>query len=123
MKYEVRNPQVMFLTPGLKTIILKVSNNTGSDSISKVAYLNVLPSPQMPIVSSSKGTVLCDGDSTIISTDASSNYIWFRNNLPYSTSQTSFVFKEEAMFFVRVQGSNGCRIKSNELKLDVIDVI
>lgn len=117
MKYEVRNPQVMFLTPGLKTITLKVSNNTGTDSISKVAYLNVLPSPQIPVVSSSKGTVLCDGDSTLISTDATSNYIWFRNNLPFSTSQTSFVFKEEAMFFVRVHGSNGCRIKSNELKL------
>jgi PKD repeat protein len=41
--YTVRNPNVMFLTPGLKTIILKVSNAAGSDSMAKVAYINVLP--------------------------------------------------------------------------------
>jgi len=116
-KYQVRNPQVMFLSPGLKTITLKVSNETGTDSISRIAYINVLPSPQMPVVSSSKGTVLCDGDSTVISTDATNNFNWFRDNLLYPISQNTFTFKEEALFFVRVQGSNGCRIKSNELKI------
>jgi PKD repeat protein len=116
-RYQVRNPQVMFLSPGLKTITLKVSNETGTDSISRIAYINVLPSPQMPVVSSSKGMVLCDGDSTVISTDVTSNFNWFRNNLLYPVSQNTFTFKEEALFFVRVQGSNGCRIKSNELKI------
>jgi PKD repeat protein len=116
--YTVRNPNVMFLTPGLKTITLKVSNATGSDSMAKVAYINVLPSPQTPVVSSSNGKVLCDGDSTVISTDAASNYVWFRNNLIYNNPSTSFTFKEEALFFVRVQGTNGCRIKSNEISLE-----
>jgi len=117
LSYTIRNPQVKFLTPGLKTIYLKVSNAVGSDSISKLSYINVLPSPQVPVVSSSKGSILCDGDSTIISTDAASNYTWFRNNLVYNVAQDSFNYKEEALFFVRVQGTNGCRIKSNELNL------
>lgn len=116
--HTTKNPIVRFSSSGLKTIKLKVSNESGVDSIEKVAYINVLASPQVPVVSSSKGEVLCDGDSTTISTDASANYLWFRNNLLYNISQTSFVQKEEAEFFVRVTGSNGCRIKSNVLKIE-----
>ncbi|MCG9881062.1 MAG: T9SS type A sorting domain-containing protein, partial [Bacteroidia bacterium] len=116
--YTTKNPIVSFTSPGLKTIKLKVTNQSGSDSIEKVNYINVLPSPQVPVVSSSKGDILCDGDSTTISTDASSNFIWFKNNLQFNMTQTSFIQKEEAEFFVRVSGTNGCRIKSNLLKIE-----
>jgi PKD repeat protein len=116
--YSIRNPKVKFISAGLKTIMLWVKNASGEDSISKIGYINVLASPAAAAVSSSKGSVICDGDSSMISTDATSNFVWFKNNVLIVQTATSFYQKEEGLFFVRVTGTNGCRSKSNEVNVE-----
>jgi PKD repeat protein len=115
--YTVRSPQVKFLSAGTKTISLVVKNATGQDSFTRVAYINVLPSPAIPAITSSKGNAVCDGDSTLISTDAASNFVWYKNNLVFATSGPSFTTKEEGLYYVRVRGANGCWAKSQSLDL------
>jgi hypothetical protein len=117
MMYNVRSPRVKFLSPGAKTISLVVTNSVGSDSIARVAYINVLPSPTAPSLNSTKGSAICDGDSTVLSTDATSNFIWYRNQLNMNQALQSFTTKDEAIYFVRVMGANGCWAKSAELDL------
>lgn len=118
LTYTVRNPNVKFLTPGTKTIILVVKNSKGTDSIAKVDYITVLPSPAQPGLTSSKGTALCDGDSTLVSTDAVSNFSWYKNSIIQGITASSFMVKEEATYFVRVLGANGCYAKS--IVLDIL---
>ncbi|OYU97244.1 MAG: hypothetical protein CFE21_02840 [Bacteroidetes bacterium B1(2017)] len=115
LTYSVRNPKVKFLTAGTKSISLAVKNATGKDSITRVNYITVLPSPTAPTVTSSNGLALCNGDSTVLSTNATSSFIWYKNNLVYNSTLTSFTNKEEALFFVRTLGGNGCWAKSSEL--------
>jgi PKD repeat protein len=112
---NIRNPKVKFLTPGTKTIALAVSNINGKDSITRVGYINVLPSPIAPSISSSNGLNLCNGDSTVISTDATTGFIWYKDNLVFSTSLTSFKVKDEAKFYVKLLGSAGCTASSPTL--------
>ena len=117
LTYTVRNPQVKFVSAGNKTISLVVKNAAGTDSIARVAYINVLPSPATPSLSSSKGSAVCDGDSTVISTDATTNFLWYKNNLLLTVSNNSFTTKDEGIYFVRTRGANGCWSKSDELNL------
>lgn len=113
----LRNPSVSFLTPGYKTISLVVANATGRDSIGKTAYINVLPSPAIPSLTSGKGNILCDGDSTVLTTDATTNYAWYKNGVAFSTSLTSFSVKEESNYFVRQFGTNGCNSKTPVMQI------
>ena len=116
--YTIKNPKVKFTSAGLKSIMLWVKNESGEDSITKVGYINVLASPALPTVSTSKGNIICNGDSSMISTDATSNFVWFKNNIITTQTATSFYQKEEGLFYVRVTGSNGCRSKSNEVMIE-----
>lgn len=111
----IRNPKVKFLTPGLKTISLAVKNVNGKDSVTRVSYINILPSPAPPGIASSNGLNLCNGDSTVLSTDATSGFIWYKDNLIYSTSLTSFKVKDEANFYVKQLGTGGCTANSPTL--------
>ncbi len=115
LNYTIRNPKVKFLSAGTKSIALSVKNATGKDSITRVNYITVLPSPAIPSISASRGLALCDGDSTTLSTNATSGFAWYKNNLPFSTSITSFQTKEEALFYVRQSSANGCWSKSEML--------
>lgn len=115
--YTVRSPQVKFLSAGAKTISLVVKNAAGQDSFARVSYINVLPSPAIPALSSTKGNAVCDGDSTQIETDAAANFVWYRNNLVYPVSNRFFTTKDEGVYFVRIRGANGCWSKSAELDL------
>jgi PKD repeat protein len=115
---NLKNPKVKFLSAGTKAITLVVNNVSGKDSITKVAYITVLPSPAAPAVTSSKGILLCDGDSTLFQSNATvGTFVWYKNNLPFSTTLTSFQAKDEALYYQRVQGANGCWTKSTEFNL------
>lgn len=118
LNYTIKNPKVKFTSAGLKAISLWVKNESGEDSITKVGYINVSVSPAVPVVTSTKGNVVCDGDSTMISTDATSNFVWFKNNILTTQTSQSFYQKEEGLFYVRVTGLNGCRSKSNQVFLE-----
>jgi PKD repeat protein len=117
MMYTIRSPHVKFTSAGAKTISLTVKNAAGADSITRVGYINVLPSPTPPSLTSTKGAAICDGDSTVLSTDATSSFVWFRNQQNMNLLQTSFTTKDEALYFVRLRGANGCWAKSVELNL------
>ncbi|MDZ4668168.1 MAG: S8 family serine peptidase [bacterium] len=118
VNYTIMNPKINFTSSGLKSIRLKVKNVSGADSITRVGYINVLPSPAAPKITTSRGSVLCDNDSTLLSTDATSNFVWFKNNILTSQVSTNFYQKEEGLFFVRVTGANGCRAMSNQVFLE-----
>ncbi|MBC7384523.1 MAG: S8 family serine peptidase [Bacteroidia bacterium] len=117
LTYTARNPNVKFLTPGLKTIILAVKNAVGTDSVLKAGYITVLPSPIQPTLTSSNGNSLCNGDSTTLSTNATSNFTWFRNGIVQSTPGNSIQVKDEATYFIKTGSSNGCYAKSEVLDI------
>lgn len=98
-----KNPILSFPTAGSYSVALAVSNANGRDSLYKANLITVLAGPAIPNVSSSKGLVLCNGDSTILSTTASSNFIWFKDSMQMSgQTATSFTTKMEGKYFVRV---------------------
>lgn len=115
--YTVRSPQVLFTSAGTKTISLVVKNSAGTDSIAKVGYVTVAPAPAAPALTSTKGSAVCDGDSTVLATNASADYFWYKNNLLLPITQTSFTTKEEGLYYVRVKGANGCFSSSTQLNL------
>lgn len=117
LKSTQRNPVIQFTTAGTYSIAMSVKNAIGKDSIYKANFITVNAGPAKPVVNSSKGLVLCNGDSTIINTTATGSFIWFKDSLNQNLSVTSFTTKEAGKYFVRVYDAGGCYSQS-----DVLDV-
>lgn len=117
LKSTSRNPIIKFSTAGTYSVALAVKNAMGKDSLYKANFITVNAGPATPVVSSSKGLVLCNGDSTIIQTTATTSYIWFKDSLAQNITAGSFTTKEAGKYFVRVYDAGGCYSQS-----DVLDV-
>lgn len=107
--------------PGVYTVKLVVTNTGGSDSLTKTNYLTVLPSPNKPNLNSSKGLQLCQGDSTLLSTDSiSSSYQWRLDNMVLggSASNNSFNAKASGSYTIALIGGNNCQRVSDPMVLN-----
>jgi hypothetical protein len=96
---------------------LAVKNAIGKDSLYKANFITVNAGPAKPVVNSSKGLVLCNGDSTVINTTATGSFIWFKDSLNQSLSATSFTTKEAGKYFVRTYDAGGCYSQSDVLEV------
>lgn len=85
------------------TITVTVTNNDGCSGTSAPISVNVLPLPEVMIVSSSPA-VFCLGDSTILTASGATTYIW-SNNLSGNT-QTVY---NSGTYVVTGYGANGCQ--------------
>lgn len=117
LKSNQRNPIIKFTDAGTYAVALAVKNAIGKDSIYKASFITVNAGPAKPVVNSSKGLSLCNGDSTVINTTAISSFIWFKDSLAQTLSATSFITKEAGKYFIRTYDAGGCYSQS-----DVLDI-
>jgi len=68
-----QNPVVVYNTPGSYSVKLVVKNSSGSDSLTKTAYINVSAPPNITL---SGNTAICKGDSTTITASGGGTYAW-----------------------------------------------
>ncbi len=114
-----QHPAVIYNTPGTYSVKLKTSNSGGSDSLTKTNYITVLPSPNIPNITSGGKSGLCTGDSLRLSTDSvNTGYEWYMNNAFVNGANTnSYYAKTAANYQVKLIGANGCGRKSSVLNL------
>lgn len=101
---------IMYSAPGKYQVKLVVSNSTGADSVTKIDYITVLPTPNAPNVRNVKPLSFCAGDSTILLTDSNAfSYEWYKDNvLIPGTNNPSYTAKDSGSYMVRSVNANGC---------------
>jgi trimeric autotransporter adhesin len=113
-----QNPTVVWNTPGTYNVKLVVTNAGGADSLTKVSYITVLPSPNKPnILQAANG--MCIGDSVLLSTDSADNgFVWYRDNIAIQTATTAQYHALLAgTYRIALVGSNGCSTTSVNVPL------
>jgi len=111
-------PIVQYANAGTFKVSLKVTNQTGLDSIEKVDFITILASPDKPIVTANNSTILCNGDSVLFTSSITSNIQWFRDSMLLSGAITSeLLVKTSGAYFVRAYNANSCYTQS-----DIFDV-
>ncbi len=103
-----QNPNVNYISTGVKRAILVVKNAKGS-SLPDTVELDVQPGPSSFVFGTPTRTI-CDGDSVKLEVAAQSGntYVW-------STGETgtSIYAKDTAVYYVDAISSNGCSKRSN----------
>lgn len=113
----IQHPTVMWSTPGTYDVKLVVSNTAGTDSLTKTAYITVLPSPNKPNIHATADG-MCTGDSVLVTTDSTANgYIWMRANMTVSTGSNQYYATLAGVYTVSLVGVNGCTTGSSPLPL------
>jgi hypothetical protein len=103
-----QNPQVCYLTQGVYSVSLVVSNSGGSDTLSFTNYIYVKKTPVTPQVLDLPGigndTLVCSTNQGYIS------YQWYFNNSPIGGATDTFlVITQSGNYNVQVTNSVGCK--------------
>lgn len=117
---------ISYAVPGIYAVKLRVSNAGGSDSITKTAYITVLPSPNKPNIRNVGPLQICKGDSSMILTDSTNNiasFQWYRDNqlIAGAVNPTLFI-KDSGNYTVRAINSSGCGTFSDALLMNVFSL-
>ena len=78
---NIQNPSTVYITPGIYTVTLTVSNGSSSDTKTITNYINVIPSPEV-YFTASDSSVTCPPktvqftDQTILGTSGAATYFW-----------------------------------------------
>jgi len=114
----IQNPTVTYSQPGQYTVRLRVSNGTGSDSVTRINYITVVAGPSQPVITSPT-TTICDGDSVTLKTDSvATTYQWTRNLINVNgATVNALTTMLPGVYRLRVTSSYGCSLTSNELTL------
>ncbi|MFM1915752.1 MAG: hypothetical protein RLZZ531_1421 [Bacteroidota bacterium] len=94
---------------------VQFTDNNGCVSISAPIVINVLPLPQVTIVSSGS-TTICQGETVSITSSPSNSYFWSNG----MTSQ-SIIVNQSGSYSVSVIASNGCSNSSSTISIIVND--
>ena len=113
-----QHPIVTYNTPGTYAVKLIATNGGGSDSLTKTGYITVLPSPNIPNITSNR-TAKCIGDSILLTTDSVANgFQWLLNNsLINGAANNSIHALVGGTYNVRLMGNNGCGRNSAPLSI------
>lgn len=121
-----QNPQVVFNNPGLYTVTLIGTNNTGVDTLVESAYINAGPHYAQLVVSDSTP---CSGDlvTFTVSTSNSVAYIFYLNGLPVQ-SGTSATYTTDSLVqgdIVSATGTlqSGCLTDQPQLSMTVASLL
>ncbi len=113
LSFTSQNPVLNLNTPGLYSVKLKVTNITGTDSVTINNAFEVKPSPTKPLVTVSGSLTICDIDSTLLTTTGS-NLQWYRDSVAINgETNTSFYNKLGGKVAVRTFATNGCAAQSD----------
>jgi len=116
----LQNPSgLKFNTPGVYDVKLKVSNATGSDSVTKIGYITVVANPNKPHITASSKTTLCTGDSVILVCDSpATTYQWrVAGNKIGGATNVTYVVKDAGVYKVDAINANGCATSSDSINV------
>lgn len=101
-----QNPTgIYYATYGTFPVTLVVSNGAGSDSLTLVSFISVVPNPPKPNVTFN-GTDLCS--------DSAVAYQWFYNNAPIANANGQcYTPTQVGSYYVQITDSNGCQSASD----------
>ncbi|MFA6262362.1 MAG: S8 family serine peptidase [Bacteroidia bacterium] len=118
-----QNPTgIKYNVPGTYAVKLKAGNSSGSDSITKTAYITVMDLPGKPTISNSRPLTFCSGDSTVLVCDsAATTFQWIYNstnligetNAQLNTANTGF-------YRVAVTNASGCKNQSDSVAVNEV---
>lgn len=117
---------ISYAIPGTYAVKLRVSNAGGIDSITKTAYITVLPNPNKPNIRNAGPLQLCKGDSSMILTDSTAgvnSFQWFKDNqlIAGAVNPTLFI-KDSGNYTVRTINNSGCGSSSDGLIMSVFSL-
>lgn len=117
---NIKNPIIQFPTVGTYTVKLIATNGAGTDSITKVNYIQVIQGPSVPNITST-GTMLCTGDSAILRTDSvADNYQWLKDGFAIQNQTTqTYTTHVTGLYRIRVSATNGCTLLSDTVRVMV----
>jgi PKD repeat protein len=114
-----RNPEFNFTQTGTYTIKLKVSNQTGTDSVTMMNAFEVKASPASPTITNTGKLTLCNNDSAVLITSGT-NLQWYKDSSAISAANgISYKNKEAGKIAVRTTAANGCSAQSEILEFKV----
>lgn len=107
----LQKPKVYFNAAGVYTIKLVVTNQSGSDSVTKT--ISIDQSPSLPIVSFAGNLNLCNGDSTALIGNIQNNYQWYKDSVAISGAINANLFvKNAGKYALRTTDANTCQSQS-----------
>lgn len=113
---NVQNPTgITYSTPGNYTVKLRVSNSTGSDSITRTNYVTVLPAMAAPVVTASGPLTFCSGDNVVLTSDSATSYKWYKDNVAINGENgRTLTVSSAGTYKVEVQNAAGCVLQSSD---------
>ena len=115
LTFTTKNPNINLATPGFYDVKLKVSNISGADSITITKSFEVKESPTSPILTTNGSLLLCDTDSTLLTTSGA-NLKWYKDSVAIAGAMDSIYYNKFAgKIAVRTTATNGCSAQSNIL--------
>lgn len=109
------NPTIQYLVKGSYDVTLVATNATGTNSITKTAYV-LIDSLSPAVVTPGGNSTICKGQNIVLSSQAqapSFTYQWEKNNviIPNATSAT-YIATQQATYRVNVTNGLGCTKRS-----------
>lgn len=86
-----QNPSIVYNTPGTYAVTLNVSNGSGSDAHTELAYITVNPAPSVSASSSPSPATVCAGQSVTLNGSGASSYVWtggVTDGVPFTPAST-----------------------------------
>lgn len=102
---NLKNPTFIFPANGPYTIKLKVSNSSGSDSITQTNYITIVDKPTAPTIQANGPLSFCLGDSVLLTTDHVGNHNWYMNDILIAQNVQEIYAKQSGSYKIGV--SNG----------------
>lgn len=96
---------------------LTVTNQSGCSAASEVKTIQAYPGPDKPVILSDGGSVICKGDTIVLSTDSYDGYSW---NTSEETQSITVIMA--GSYSVTVSNEFGCEAVSDEFLVDVLPV-
>lgn len=96
---------------------LTVTNQSGCSAVSEVKSIQAYPGPDKPVILSDGGSVICKGDTLVLSTDSYEGYIW---NTADETQSINVIMS--GSYSVTVNNEFGCEAVSDEFLVEVLPV-
>jgi gliding motility-associated-like protein len=122
----VQNPTTAYLTPGFYTVKLKVTNASGSNTMTKTNYINVKTPPTVSL--SATPLTVCPGvavsfTSSVTWNGGTGTYQWdFGDGGGASTGSATHAYSAGGSYTVKLTATNGVGCPTTDTQLNLITV-